>query len=479
MNCTSEVQFGQVALGKKATQNVTCRTNIAITSLIGIEIGSGFFTASNSSLPTGPLAAGASFTFPVTWDLTNAQTSSTPGVKSTPLTFLTVNGVAGYTTSFPISLTGTEVSSAPFLTVTPSTVDFGAVVVANISSISTISAIFSIANQGLSNMTILGYAYTYNDLSRSPVFTNSTMTNGIWDLGYGFAATSLPPVGSIIPPSTVISVPAVFDPVNGTGTYASYCKFTAERTVLRNTDNFIGQVWAEGGTVNVILEGIAAPPPIANMTISDGNGGWLPSSNLQMNFGMVTPGSTSSREIQICNEGGSSLEIDKSKPPNGVFRPTDPEALYESQLIPPGQCANATVLFVANTEEYDLPNLAENNTWTLNTNDLTWGVHVIQISGTVVSKKVGPVNSAGSTIYSYLGCFAESTNGPRLFPNEPISPSTSMDNTLCQNNCYSSEKYAFSATGMFLCPFLFGTSYGRALEKTLNYSSHRKHADIK
>ena len=69
-------------------------------------------------------------------------------------------------------------------------------------------------------------------------------------------------------------------------------------------------------------------------------------------------------------------------------------------IIPAGTCANGTVLYLPNTEEYDVPDLVQNNTWTLNTNDLNWGVHVISIGGVVVSTKVGPVNSNGSEIYN-------------------------------------------------------------------------------
>jgi hypothetical protein len=105
----------------------------------------------------------------------------------------------------------------------------------------------------------------------------------------------------------------------------------------------------------------------------------------------------------------------------------------------------------APVEEYDIPNLLENNTWTLNTNDLTFGVHVVEITATVVSKKVGPTNSTtGQPIYNYLGCFSESTTGPRLFPNEPMSPSTSNDNSVCQTACYGAAKYAFAGTEVHL-----------------------------
>jgi hypothetical protein len=439
LNCTSPVQFGSVALGQSATEIVTCTANIAITKVVGLTTGNAYFEASNASLPTGSLAAGQSFSFPVTWDLTNVQAANaanvsygnvSPGVKSTPLTLTTINGIQGYATSFPVGLTGTEVSSAPYLDVSPNTVDFGGIVVTDSSGVQTETSAISIANKGQTPMTILGYAYTTANKSG---FTNTTLINGSWDLGYGFTTTTLPAVGSQLAANTAISVDAVFEPVGGIGDYVSFW-----------------QVWTDGGTENIILEGIASTAPIANFSISTAEGGWLPQSNLLMDFGDVAPGTSSSLQIRICNQGGSSLEIDKSKPPAGVFRISDPTELEETQLIAPGACAYGTVEFIAPSEEYNIPDLVLNNTWTLNTNDLNFGVHVIEITGTVVSKKVGPTNSTGQTIYNYLGCFAESANGPRLFPNEPVSPGANNSNANCQTGCYAAAKYAFAGTEV--CP---------------------------
>jgi len=436
LNCTSPVQFGSVALGTKVTKTVTCTANIPITKVVGLTIENAYFEASNASLPTGSLATGQSFSFPVSWDLTNANSANaanasygniSPGVKSTPLTLTTINGVADYTTSFPVGLTGTEVSNSPFLGVSPNTVDFGGIVVSSSSGVQTETASISIANQGQSAMTIIGYAYTTASKSK---FTNSTVINGAWDLGYGFTTATLPAIGSKISANTAVSVDAVFNPVGGIGDYVSYW-----------------QVWTDGGTANIVLEGTASTAPIANFSISTSEGGWLPPTNLLMDFGDVAPGSSASLQIRICNQGGSSLEIDKSKPPNGVFRISDPTELEETLQIVPGACAYGTVLMNAPVEEYDIPNLVVNNTWTLNTNDPNFGVHTVEITATIVSKKVGPINSTtGQPIYNYLGCFAESTTGPRLFPNEPVSPSTNNDNAYCQTTCYNAAKYAFAGT---------------------------------
>jgi len=246
----------------------------------------------------------------------------------------------------------------------------------------------------------------------------------------GFTGAALPPVGSQIPASTAISVDTTFDPVNGTGYYVSFL-----------------QVWSDGGNAAATLEGSASTAPIANISISNGEGGWLPEGTVLMDFGEVSPGGSYSLQIELCNSGGSALEVDKSKPPNGLFHISDPTELHESQTIPPGQCAYATVLFNPNTEKYNIPNQVVNNSWVLNTNDLTWGVHTVEIIGTVVDKWVGPVNSTGQNVYQYLGCFQEAQTGPRLFPNEPLAPSTTTnDNANCQNACYGAAKYAFAGT---------------------------------
>lgn len=436
LNCTA-ANFGTVAIGQTSNAIVSCVANIAITSINGMTVGDSRFVVSNSSLPTGPLAAGATFSFPVTWDLTNAvvqnnpngsYSSVMPGVKSTPLTIYTTNAVSGYVTLVPVSLTGTEVSSNPFLEITPPTVDYGGIIIPNSGNVSTISTPFTISNAGLGSMQILGYAYTYNNLGNNPTFTNATLNNGIWDLGLGFTTTGLPAIGSTINGNISTIVQSTFDPVNGTGSYFSFF-----------------QVWSTGGTVNIILEGSASSPPITNFSISDGQGGWLPNSNFLMDFGNVAPGTTYSRQIRICNNGSSVLTIVESMPPNGVFHVDDPTELHQSQQIPIDQCAYGTVLMVTDTEEYNLPNLVLNNNWTLSTNDLNFGQNTIQIIGTVVSTKVGPINATGHTVYNYLGCFQEG-NGFRLLPNEPYAPSGNNTNGNCQTTCYNANQYAFAGT---------------------------------
>jgi hypothetical protein len=438
LNCTSPVNFGQVALGQKSTQTVTCKAVIGITKINDATVGDARFVVDKTKLPTGALKAGDSFSFSVTWDLTNTSVQSdpnasygsvTPGIKTSPLTILITNAVAGYSAQFPVSLTGTEISQEPFLVISPTTLDFGSVVILDPSNPPVVTSPFTITNAGLGPMQILGYGYTQDDLDDDPTFINATLINRTYDLGLGFTSAALPPVGTNFAGNEAIAVQATFNPVNGTGSYFSYL-----------------EVWTTGGALSIILEGSASTAPIANISISTKEGGWLPGMSLTplMDFGSVAPGSSSSRQIRICNQGGSVLTISKSKPPNGVFHISDPAQLHESQQIPVNQCAYGVVLMNALTEEDNLPDQTINNTWILNTDDLNFGVHVVQIQGTVVSTKVGPVNSTGQTVYNYFGCWKEG-QGARLFPTLLVNPSTNNSNAYCQNICYS-KQYAFAGT---------------------------------
>lgn len=365
LNCTSPVNFGSVPLGSSQTEQVSCTANIAITQIESVTTGDANFQVDPSTLPQGPIKAGAMFSFPVTWNLTTTHNGNTanasygnvaPGVKSTALTLTTVNAVAGYSTQFPVGLTGTEVSNDAFIQIAPTTVDYSGLVILDPDNIPTNSLSFTITNAGLANLTILGYAYTTDDLDDDDVnYTNTTFSDTEQDLGYGFTSSDLPPVGTVLNGGSQVSVDSTFTPVNGTGNYASF--FT---------------VWSSGGEQSIILEGSASTAPIANFSISTSEGGWLPSSNLLMDFGDVVPGSTPSLQIRICNQGGSVLQIEKSKPPNGAFHPDDPTELHESQDIPVNECAYGTVLFASNVEPPNTPDQVYSNTWTLNTGEYTF-----------------------------------------------------------------------------------------------------------
>ena len=217
MTCTSPVDFGSVPIGSSKTMNVTCEANIAITQLTGFVLGKALYQVSNSSLPTGSLAAGSSFSFSVTFDLKNHQLNSgstsspsvTPGVQSTSIEILTVNGITGYAPQQPISLTGMSVSSAPFITINPLQVDFAGIVVGSAAAETGSDSTFIINNVGLSPMTILGLAYTNGSVtSNSSVFYN--VTSAAFDVNGYFTSTDMPAVGTVIPGGASVTVSVNF-----------------------------------------------------------------------------------------------------------------------------------------------------------------------------------------------------------------------------------------------------------------------------
>lgn len=85
LTCSSPLDFGSVSIGNSSTLMMTCTANIAITKIVCMTVASSLFQAKNSSLPTGSLKAGATFSVPVTFNLTayvvNSGSSSAPSVK--------------------------------------------------------------------------------------------------------------------------------------------------------------------------------------------------------------------------------------------------------------------------------------------------------------------------------------------------------------------------------------------------------------
>lgn len=201
--------------------NITCTANIPITGLPGLILGKSIFQALNSSLPTGSLAAGQSFSFPVTFNLTgyilNGESSSapavSPGVQTTAINILTTNGVTGYATEEPISVTGKSVSPEPFISMAPMEIDFSGIVLGSAAANAGSADTFIISNVGQSNMTILGYAFTAGSINSNATITNVTTINGVsvFDVNSYFTSTNLPAIGTAIPGGASVTVNAMFN----------------------------------------------------------------------------------------------------------------------------------------------------------------------------------------------------------------------------------------------------------------------------
>ena len=150
-------------------------------------------------------------------------------------------------------------------------------------------------------------------------------------IGNVFSATSLPQVGDTLASGASITVPLKFL-ANVTGSYTSFL-----------------ELWTTGGAGNAFLTGSASTAPIANISVSNVEGGWDYSSPVVMNFGNVLAGTTVTRNIRICNSGGSALTITKSKPPidTELLAPNAGVDLHEAQTIDVNSCALGAVSIVA------------------------------------------------------------------------------------------------------------------------------------
>jgi iron transport multicopper oxidase len=358
LNCSTPVDFGDVSIGSTATRIINCTALIAITSINGCATGNKEFQCNNATLPKGPLAQGATFSFPVTWNLTqssinDAQNASfgtvLPGVAGTNLDIYTTNVPAKYSNDLPISLTGNTVSQDPFLTINPPEVDFGGIVICSQAAQSGLDAAIILSNVGAQNLTFLGSAWTGSIMPGDGPIVWNNISNGY--LGSGFRSISLPKVGDTLATGASISVPLNFL-ASATGAYTTFVQF-----------------WTTGGNKDVVLTGSASTAPIANISVSTIEGGWDYSEPVVMDFGNVGAGNTTSRYIQICNSGGSALTVTKSKPPiqQELLAPNSNTDLHEAQVIPINACAKGQVSIVAAPLGVNRLDHSVNDMWILNT----------------------------------------------------------------------------------------------------------------
>ncbi|OCK77470.1 WSC-domain-containing protein [Lepidopterella palustris CBS 459.81] len=431
MNCTSPIDFGSISIGDQVTMLVNCTTNIAITQIKGLAIGKTTFTAQNSSLPQGSMAAGNSFSFPVTFNLTgyvlNAGSTSAPtvqpGVVSTGLSLFTINAVPGYSTEQGITLTGTAVSASPFLVINPLQISFPAIVIGSSNAAST--STFIVSNAGQSDLTILGYAWSNEN---GGPYTNITVaqtmvldSNGYW------TSQNIPALNTIIPAGGSITVTATFN-TSVIGSFSS-----------------IFNIFSDGGQAYTIFSGSANTAPVALLEDSTNEGGWLtipdcgdPSAGctVQVDIGTATGSSTTLKTIRFTNNGGSNLIITKSKPPVGtILGATNPSTdLSEGLTIAPGAQSSASIYFQPGSVALNSDPIVYSGAWTLNVNDLLFGVHVLNFTGTLAAPLVGPLMNTGLARFQYLGCYTDGA-GARIEATQ--TNNVNNTNGFCQNKAFA------------------------------------------
>jgi len=441
LNCTQPVDFGNVAIGDTATLNVNCTALIAISSFKGCSTGDHTFQCSNSTLPQGALAQGAKFSFPVVWNLTQAAINDAqnasfgkvlPGIVTTSLIIYTTNGVSQYTDQVPISLRGNTVSSTAFLSVSPAEIDFGGIIVNGSGQALSLSASVIVSNTGAQVLIFTGFAWTPS-IDETITYTNLTINpDGSKKVGTAFSSSSFPNVGGTLDPGQSVTVPLLFTAAT-VGSYSSILQF-----------------WSNGGGFTLLLSGSAATAPVANISVSTAQGDWDYTAPLVMDFGDVLASTSASRNIRLCNSGGSALTITKSKPPIDpeLFAARPLTDLHEGQTIDVDSCALGEVDIVGAGAVVNQPPELLSNVWVLNADGLNangtpWGVHEVQIKARITRKQVGPLLSDGQARYKYLGCYLDLTAG-RLLPNL-YSGGSSNENGFCTSTCLANG-YRFAGT---------------------------------
>ncbi|TVY75584.1 WSC domain-containing protein [Lachnellula suecica] len=431
LQCSQPVDFGDAPIGTIITKTVNC-TALIPTTVKGCSTGDTTWQCSNATLPQKPLNKGDTFQFPVIWNLTQASVHDAqnasfgkviPGVASTNLNIYTINGVPKYSNILPISLTGRTVSKLPFLTISPSEVDLGGIVLGSDGAKAGLSSSLVLQNVGADVLTFLGSAWTANLGDDDDPVTFNNITNGY--LGDGFSSSSLPKVGDTLVTGQGLTIPVNFFS-NKTGPFSTFVQW-----------------WTTGGNGYVILAGSASTAPVANISVSTVEGGWDSSEPMKMDFGNVLSGTTISRNIRICNSGGSALTITKSKPPIDVelLAPNAGTDLHEAQKIDVNSCALGQVSIVAASLGPNRPDHSVSDVWILNVDDVNFGVHDVSIFANIITSQVGPVLPDGIARYSYLGCYYDGAG--RQLSKQTDYPQN--ENGWCQTNCFKLG-YIFAGT---------------------------------
>ena len=431
LNCSSPVDFGDLAIGSTATVTVNCTALVDIAHIDGATVSDPTYQVSNASLPQGFLKSGDDFSFPLTWDLSNADFQDTqdaslelisPLLKNGSLTIFTGDVGVQDSKIVPISIIGNQITESPLLSTSPTEVDFGGLVKEGPVAASGLDSSFVITNEGTASLEISGYAYSEDPDNLSGL--NNVTFDAKSKIGAFFTSTNLPAIGSVVLPGKSVTVSINFN-----------------SDEIGNHQNIL-QIWSNGGIKKILMTGSVSTTPVTELSVETSRYGWEASGN--MNFGDVVSGTTQTRRVRICNAGGSGLLITKSQSPNQAeLHPQHPTSdLREGQIIPAGFCAFGPVDIAAAPQPLNVPDHTVSGTWTLDTDDLNFGVHDVNIKAKIVSRKVGPRKPDGTPIYSYLGCYSDGT-GRQL--ERQFNLGDGNENGACQTQCLANG-YKFAGT---------------------------------
>ncbi|KUJ06410.1 uncharacterized protein LY89DRAFT_412163 [Mollisia scopiformis] len=209
----NSIAFGSVVDGTTSVVQLTC--TVGTNSMTIKSATTGLHIFQYSGLPTGTLAAGSSFTIPVTINLTSAALENTrvidgvqivPGTESSILSFV---DSLGFTTT--VSLSGKVVASGGFPVITPYTLEFGSSTVGQ-----TVAKTFTVTNDGAGTLVLTSFAWTDPKVTNPP--SNSVVPGGSTIIGKDFTSSDFPVNGATIASGATITIAVNWSPsVAGVG----------------------------------------------------------------------------------------------------------------------------------------------------------------------------------------------------------------------------------------------------------------------
>lgn len=447
----SVLDFGAVAVGAKSTQQMQC-TALVATTITNATSSNQLFSidaTTASSLKGMSLSVGQNFTVPIIFTpvyksndpkLNLSYGVTSPGPVAGTIDFRTVNSGSAnkFSSLSPINVKGRVKSQAPFLSIVPVYLNLGGVVLREGSTPADnrLTSTATLSNAGLDDMIITGLAYRIvdddageGDDDDEPVFlTNYTSS----PFAENWSVDGMPAVGDAIASGQRVSLDFSLDPDEVNKYYIQF------------------YIYTNAGVGQLGVSGSADDPPTAVLGIQQWNssGVFLNNTNV-MDFGNAKGNGSSPVTLQMAltNTGASLLTVTKSKPPGVGAIQVIGFPFPEGDGIEPNETHYASLVFSPPIVPLNSPPRPFQESFTLNTDDLDFGVRDIQLIGSAVSDQRGPLLANGTAQYRYLGCFNQNTH--------PIVPRTvqlidggSMENGMCQKFCYG-KGYIYATTNYF------------------------------
>lgn len=303
LNPTS-VNFGQVAVGKQATQSISIsNTGNTALNITQVKLSNSQFTVSGITTPMA-LAVGQTGSFTV------GVTPTAAGAVSGTLTATGDSGSAPVT----VNLSATAVSSEPQLSVSPTSINFGSV-----STGQKATSNLVLSNTGSASLTVSLLTLTGNDFTVSGITTPATISAG---QSAQAVLTFSPTVAGSVTGNLAITSN---DPVNptlnvalsGTGTSTATGQLSASPssvtfgTVATGSSSNQQIVVTNTGTAAVTISSVSALGTGFSVTGVTAPATVNPSQSVTLTatFAPTTAGATSGSVTIVSNAGNSTLSI--------------------------------------------------------------------------------------------------------------------------------------------------------------------------